>query len=282
MTTPSTSLGGMPGLVPPPPGISIWNPFQEKAPITWQPITSPPYKPPVGRVDWLKAMLNKRGLFPWAPQMAPAICQLPLLSRSRLAAPYQQTVHPPAKTMGLGVTFDSSATKPAPTDSQDIDVHGRQATRGRDDGRRPASHPRGGQEESSIQNTNKPMPCQEGGCPVGTPRNTPPSSASGAKKASPGDPLRNLANYRSAGWRKDLNHILRGFYLYTYPSRKEEDWDKLKTQVLRLSRAATRGVEDCQRRGATLVHALHGAPIPGPHWCQTRWIESIYRMDQAR
>ena len=76
------------------------------------------------------------------------------------------------------------------------------------------------------------MPHQEGGCPAGAPRNTPPSSTSGAKKASPGDPLRNLANYRSAGWRKDLSHILRGFYLYNYPSRKEEDWDKLKTKFL--------------------------------------------------
>ena len=56
---------------------------------------------------------------------------------------YQQMVQLPAKTMGLGVTFDSSATKPAPTDSQDTDIHGRQATQGRDDGRRPASHPRG-------------------------------------------------------------------------------------------------------------------------------------------
>ena len=74
------------------------------------------------------------------------------------------------------------------------------------------------------------MPHQEGGCPAGVPHNTPPSSASGAKKASPGDPLKNLANYRSAGWRKDLNHILRGFYLYNYPSRKDEDWDKLKTK----------------------------------------------------
>ena len=71
---------------------------------------------------------------------------------------------------------------------------------------------------------------QEVGCPAGVPRNTPPSSTSGAKKASPGDPLRNLTNYRSAGWRKDLNHILRGFYLYNYPSRKDEDWDKLKTK----------------------------------------------------
>ena len=74
------------------------------------------------------------------------------------------------------------------------------------------------------------MPHQEGGCPAGAPRNIPPSSTSGAKKASPGDPLRNIANYRSAGWRKDLSHILRSFYQYNYPSCKEEEWNKLKTK----------------------------------------------------
>ena len=104
------------------------NPFQGKAPIPQQPITSPPYKPPIGRADRLKAVLNERGLLPWAPQMAPAICQLPPLSQSRPATLYQQTVHLPAKMTGLGVTSDSSATKPAPTDSQDTDVHGWQAT----------------------------------------------------------------------------------------------------------------------------------------------------------
>ena len=79
--------------------------------------------------------------------------------------------------MGLGVTFDPSATKPAPTDSQDTDVQRRQATRGRDDGRRPASRPRGGQEGSSVRKTNKLMPHQEGGHPARAPRNAPPSSA---------------------------------------------------------------------------------------------------------
>ena len=74
------------------------------------------------------------------------------------------------------------------------------------------------------------MPHQEGGHPAGAPHNIPPSSTSGAKKASPGYPLRNIANYRSTGWRKDLNHILRSFYRYNYPSRKEEEWDKLKTK----------------------------------------------------
>ena len=82
VTTLSTSLGGMSGLVPPPPGISIRDPFQWKAPISQKPVTTPPYRPPAGRAEWLKAALSMRGLVPWAPQMAPAICQPPLLSRS--------------------------------------------------------------------------------------------------------------------------------------------------------------------------------------------------------
>ena len=132
-------------------------------------------------------------------------------------------MQPPSKTSGLGVTFDSSASKPAPTDSQDTDVHGRQATRGRDDGPRPASHPRGGQERSSVRMTNKPTPHQEGG--------RPPSSTSSTKGAST-DPLESIANYRSQGWRKDLSHILRAFYLYNYPSHTEADWEKLSTKFL--------------------------------------------------
>ena len=130
VTTPSTSMGGMPRLVPPPLGISIWDPFQGKAPIPWRLVTSPPYKPPAGRAEQLKAAMSMRGLVPQAPQMAPAIYQLSLLFQSQPATPYQQTVHPPAKTTGLGVTFDSSATKPVPSGSQDTDVRGRQATRG--------------------------------------------------------------------------------------------------------------------------------------------------------
>ena len=82
VTTPSTSLGGMSGLVPPPPGISIWDPFQWKAPISQQLVTTPLYRPPAGRAEQLKAALSMRGLVPWVPQMAPAIRQPPLLSQS--------------------------------------------------------------------------------------------------------------------------------------------------------------------------------------------------------
>ena len=82
VATLSTSLGGMSRLVPPPPGISIWDLFQWKAPMSQKLVTTPPYRPPAGRAEWLKATLSMRDLVPWAPQMAPAIRQLPLLSQS--------------------------------------------------------------------------------------------------------------------------------------------------------------------------------------------------------
>ena len=130
VTTPSTSLGDMSGLVLPPPGISIWDTFSWKAPILQQPVTTPSYRPPVGRGEWLKAALSTRGLVPQVPQSAPAIRQPPPLPWGQPATPYQQVVQPPSKTSGLRVTFDSPASKPAPTGSQDIDVHGRQVGRG--------------------------------------------------------------------------------------------------------------------------------------------------------
>ena len=112
----------------------------------------------------------------------------------------------------------------------------------------PASHPRGGQERSSIRETSNRMHRQEGGCPTGAPHNIPPSSTSGKPspqpgsviKASPRDPLKNLTNYRSAGWRKDLGHILRSFYHYNYPSCKEEEWKKLRTNSSNILASAKR------------------------------------------
>ena len=51
-------------------------------------------------------------------------------------------------------------------------------------------------------------------------------------RASPKNPLKNITNYRSAGWRKDLGHILGSFYQYYYPSHKEAEWNKLRTKFL--------------------------------------------------
>ena len=79
VTTLSTSLGGMSRLVPPPPGISIWDMPLWQAPIPQQPVTTPSYRPPIGRGKWLKITLSMRALVPQVPQIAPVICQLPPL-----------------------------------------------------------------------------------------------------------------------------------------------------------------------------------------------------------
>ena len=67
VTTLSTSLGGMSGLVPPPPRISIWDTSPWETPIPEQPVTTLSYRPPIGRGEWLKATLSIRGLVPQAP-----------------------------------------------------------------------------------------------------------------------------------------------------------------------------------------------------------------------
>ena len=56
-----------------------------------------------------------------APLMVPPLHQLPPSSSGQPATPYKQAVQPPSKSMGLGVTFDSSADKPAAPGSQDAE-----------------------------------------------------------------------------------------------------------------------------------------------------------------
>ena len=165
--------------------------------------------------------------------LAPAT---PQSSRGQPAAPYQQAVQPLSKSTGLGVTFNSSANKPSATGGQDADGHGRQSTRGQDDNSWPASCSRGTRERSSIRTTSKQMPCQVGERSSGAPRNVPPAStpestppqSGGGARASPKDPLKNAANYRSARWRKDLEHVLKAYYRDTVASFKEVEWAKMK------------------------------------------------------
>ena len=76
-----------------------------------------------------------------------------------------------------------------------------------------------------------PTPHQEGGYPAGALHNPPPSSSSSAEEAST-NPLESLAYYRSQWWRKDLSHVLRGFYLYNNPSHMEAGWEKLRLRFL--------------------------------------------------
>ena len=87
--------------------------------------------------------------------------------------------------------------------------------------------------------TSKQMPCQEGGCPSGVPHNVPPASTPGSTPCqhgggmrAPKDPLENVTNYRSQGWRKDLKHVFKAYYKYNVTSFKEAEWNKLRDKVL--------------------------------------------------
>ena len=256
VTTPSTSMGGIPGYMAPPPGLippdySIWSMPPWEASLPKELPGSPRYRPPAGRAAHMRAALDRQAQasqalvplapappapVPKAPQMAPPICQPLPYSRGWPATPYQQAVQPSSKSMGLGVTFDSSADKPVAAGGQDTDGCGRQSTPGQDDNSWPASRSRGAREGSSIRMTSKQMPCQVGECPSGAPHNVPPASTpvstppqcGGDVRASPKDPLKNAANYRSPRWRKDLEHVLKIYYKYNVTSFKEVEWAKVK------------------------------------------------------
>ena len=230
----------MPGYVAPPPGLtlldySIWSMPPQEAPLPEGLPGSPWYRPPVGRASQMRAALDRQAqvlqapglqapvsqaLVPRAPQMAPPLHKPLPSSRSQPATPYQQAVQPLSKSMGLGVTFDSSTDKPAATGDQDVNGHGRQRTRGQDDNTWPASHSRGMREKSFVKMTSKQMPCQVDEHPSGATRNVPPASTPVSTLpqcgrgvgASPKDPLRNASKYRSARWRKDLKHVLKIYY----------------------------------------------------------------------
>ena len=149
----STSMGGMPGYVAPPPGLtppdfSIWSIPPQEVPLPPGLPASPLYRPPVGRATSLRAALDRqaqvlRATAPQAqalqvptsqapmsqaPQMVPPLCQPLPSSRSQPATPYKQEVQPPSKPKGRGVTFDSSTDKCPAAGSQDADSHGRQRT----------------------------------------------------------------------------------------------------------------------------------------------------------
>ena len=84
--------------------------------------------------------------------------------------------------------------------------------------------------------TSKQTPCQVGEHPSGAPHNVSPASTpastppqgGGGVRASPKDPAKNASNYRSAGWRKDLEHALKVYYRHNVASFKEAEWAKMK------------------------------------------------------
>ena len=253
MTTPTTSITGMPGYVVPPPGItppdfSSWSLPPPEAPLPWGLPAALQGLSHVGRSIQVRATVERqtqaqlvqspRGLAQWAqtqpmlalhtPQMAPPLHQPP---PGQSATPYQQAVQPPANSTGRGVTFNPSINKTTPAGGPSSEDHGRLITRGWGDGGQSASCPRGVQEKMSMQ-----PPCQERDLPSGATPNVPPPTApestlpkpGGQARTLPRDPARLAAKYHSVGWKKDLEHVLRVYYRYNTTSYKEAEWVRLR------------------------------------------------------
>ena len=158
------------------------------------------------------------------------------------ATPYQQVVQPPKRPTGWGAVADIPTNKTTPMGGTMQD-HGRPAVRGWEHGSHSVSHPRGAPETVSAQQQH-----QEGGLPSGlTPsgRSLPPPppppatertqpQQRGRKRSALWDPARLVANYRSSGWRKDLEHILKVYYKFSVDYFTEEDWSQVKDQFFDL------------------------------------------------
>ena len=203
MTTPSTSVAGMSGYVVPPlgltpPDFSSWSlPPPEVLPPWGLPAAlqglshigrSIQVRAAVERQARVQLVQGPRGLAqpaqtqptsaPCTPQMALPLCQPPPGWPATL---YQQAVQPPGKSTGRGVTFDPSIDTTAPAGSPSSQDCGRPIARGRGDGGRSVSHPRGVQEKMSMQ-----PPCQEGDIPSGATQNVPPTTTPGGTPPQPG------------------------------------------------------------------------------------------------
>ena len=86
--------------------------------------------------------------------------------------------------------------------------------------------------------TGKRTLCQVSECPSGTahdaPRDSTPGSTSHQCNSSTRalkDPLRCVAQFRSQGWKKDLELIFRAYYEYNFTSLKEAGWNKIRDKV---------------------------------------------------
>ena len=131
------------------------------------------------------------------------------------------------------------------------------------------------------------MPRQVGERPSGAPRNVPPASTpestlpqrGGGVRASPKDPLKNATNYKSTGWRKDLEHVLKIYYRHNVASFKEAEWAKMKEKFF--THLLQHKEEGHQRGLPHTIHALYGGPFLCDHRPHTQWVKGLHRMDQA-
>ena len=171
---------------------------------------------------------------PAPPPTTPCTLQMAPVGQPRPvgpATPYQQAVQLPRKPAGRGVAADTPTDKTTPVGGATQD-RGRPTARGCGHGSRSVSHPRGVPGMASAQPQR-----QEGGLPSGSTPSALPSPPApertwpqwgGRTRSVLHDPVRLAANFRSSGWRKDLEHILKVYYKYNVDHFTEGDWSKIK------------------------------------------------------
>ena len=135
---------------------------------------------------------------------------------SQPATPYQQAVQLPRRPVGRGGAAQPPSDRATPVASQTTPNHRRQQARGRGVRGRSVSHP---------------------GCGQGTATNVPSTTTPGATQPQPGcrarsrrsDPAVLALKYRSGGWRKDPEHVLRVYYKHSIQAPfRELEWIRVR------------------------------------------------------
>ena len=130
-------------------------------------------------------------------------------------SPYQQAVQLPRRLAGRGLLAHPPSDRAAPAPNQTIPDHGRQQARGWGIRGRSVSRPGQGQ---------------------GT-TNTPSTTTQGDMPSQPGhrsrprhpDPAEMVEKYRSSGWRRDLEHVLKVYYKHTGQTPfREAEWARAR------------------------------------------------------
>ena len=134
---------------------------------------------------------------------------------SQPATPYQQAVQPPRRPAGSRLTAQPPQTA-APAASQTIPDRGKPQARGQGVRGRSVSHPRRGR---------------------GMTTNVPSTTTPGATQPQPGhrsrprrpDPAVMASKYRSSGWRRDLEHVLKVYYKHSVQAPfRELEWAQVR------------------------------------------------------
>ena len=157
---------------------------------------------------------------PALPMQAPSAPQgtLPVhqLRPRQPATPYQQAVQPPRRPVGRGLTAQPPSDRAAPAASQTIPDRGRQQARGWGIRGRSVSRPRQGRGmTTTVPSTTTPEATQsQPGC-----RSRPRYP----------DPAVLASKYRSSGWRRDLEHVLKVYYKHTVQTPfRELEWARVR------------------------------------------------------